>query len=52
MVDQQRCDLADQYWWRTKTHLTVRQFRALLGGPTGVAPDAAAPVDAARVGDR
>jgi hypothetical protein len=52
MIDQQRCELADQYWWRAKTHLTVRQFRALLGGPVATALDAAAPVDAAAVRDR
>jgi hypothetical protein len=52
-ADDTRCDLADQYWDATKKHLTVRQFRALMGGPTGVPPGAAPPpVDAAVARDR
>ncbi len=34
--DDRRCLVADEYWAATKTHLTVRQFRALH--PLGVAP--------------
>lgn len=31
--DQKRCEVADQYWAATRTHLTVRQFKALGAHP-------------------
>jgi hypothetical protein len=29
LADNRRCEIADQYWAATKTHLTVRQFKLL-----------------------